>query len=315
MKFRILVCGCGKLGTRYLQGLLNFNSESEIFVYDVSLESINNSKKILENFSNQYSHKFNFGDNLLDFPKEFDLIILATTAKDRSNLIEILNLNFKIKSWLIEKVLAQSVKEIAIIQETLKHNNNVYVNTPRRTWRFYSKLKEKLNKNTPKKMSIIGNFGLGCNAIHFVDLFTWITGEKLLSINCDGLDKFWVESKRNDFWEVNGVIIATYSNGSLLVMDSKISNEKFKIILTDSIEYIIDEDNGNIYENDILLVNEKIPLQSELTPIIVDFILNKGYCHLPTLLESASLHIPFLDSLQKHWNQFNNKQGEILKIT
>ena len=98
MKFRILVCGCGKLGNRYLEGLLNFNCESEIYVYDFSIESINNSKKNLEKLTNKYLHKFIFSDNILDLPKGFDLVILSTTAKNRSNLIEMLNDNFVIQN-------------------------------------------------------------------------------------------------------------------------------------------------------------------------------------------------------------------------
>jgi len=315
MKFRILVCGCGKLGTRYLEGLLNFNCESEIYVYDFSIESINNSKKNLEKLTNKYLHKFIFSDNILDLPKGYDLVILSTTAKNRSNLIEMLNDNFVIQNWLIEKVLAQSTLEISIIQETLKNKRNVFVNTPRRTWTLYEKLKEKLNQDISSKMKIIGSFGLACNAIHFIDLFAWLTGEELLSINCENLDKFWMESKRNDFWEVNGVMTATFSKGSFLVIDSKMSNEKFKISLTNSTEYFIDADNGVIYENGNLIIKEKIPLQSDLTPIIVDLILNKGFCYLPTLAESALLHKPFLDNLQIHWNHYNNTQGAILKIT
>jgi hypothetical protein len=137
----------------------------------------------------------------------------------------------------------------------------------------------------------------------------------LVSINCDNLDKFWVESKRADFWEVSGVLTAIYSNGSNLIIDSKESNDKFNIRLIDTSEYFIDEDNGNIYVNDELVIRDNILLQSELTPIIVNLILNNEECHLPTLLESASLHKPFLDSLQIHWNQYNSTQGNILKIT
>ncbi len=315
MKFRILVCGSGKLGTRYLQGLLNFNCKSEVYVYDVSSQSINFSKKNLEKYPNPNLHELVFSNNLDDLPREFDLIILSTTAKNRSNLIEMLNVKFNIKSWVIEKVLAQSSKEIILIEETLKHKKNVFVNTPRRVWPLYSKLKSFLTLNFPKQMNIVGNFGLACNAIHFIDLFAWLTGEKLVSINCDNLDKFWVESKRADFWEVSGVLTAIYSNGSNLIIDSKVSNDKFNINLIDTCEYFIDEDNGNIYENDELVIRDNILLQSELTPIIVNLILNDGECHLPTLLESASLHKPFLDSLQIHWNQYNSTQGKILKIT
>jgi hypothetical protein len=315
MKFKILICGCGKLGSRYLQGLLDFNHESEIYVFDVSNESIKNSQNILDKFPNKYSHKFIFSDNFIDFPKDFDLTILSTTANGRSILINFLNSNFKIKNWLLEKIIAQSSNDLIIIQDILKQNNSIYVNTPRRTWALYIKLKEKLTKNFPKKMNIIGNFGLACNAIHFIDLFAWLTGEVLISINCENLDNFWVESKRKDFWEVSGEIIAEYSKGSILVINSKISNEKFTIKLMDSVEYLIDEDRGNIFENKINIINEKVPLQSELTPIIVDSILTKGICQLPTLTESALLHKPFLEALQSHWNRYNSLEGEILKIT
>jgi hypothetical protein len=315
MKFRILVCGCGKLGTRYLEGLLIFNCQSEIYVYDVSIDSINNSQKIIENYSNHFLHKFIFTDNLFDLPENFDLVIISTTAKNRSNLIQKLNQKFDIKNWLIEKILAQSTNEVSIIQETLKNNKNVFINTPRRIWTLYEKLKIKLNKNNPQKMSIEGDFGLACNAIHFIDLFAWLTGEELLSINCESLDNFWTESKRSDFWEVNGSITANFSKGSFLEINSKTSNEKFKITLIDSIEYFIDEDNGSIYNENNLIIREKILLQSELTPIIVDSILNKGFCNLPTLIESSKLHKPFLENLQIHWNKYNYLQGEILKIT
>lgn len=315
MKFRILVCGCGKLGTRYLQGILNFNCKSEVYVYDVSSESINFSRTNLQDYPNPYLHKLIFSNNLFDLPKEFDLIIISTTAKGRSSLIEMLNTKFNIKRWLIEKVLAQSTEEINLIQETLKYKNSVFVNTPRRAWTLYSKLKLLLTHNSPKQMIIVGNFGIACNAIHFIDLFAWLTDEKLISINCDNLDKFWVESKRADFWEVNGIIIANFSKGSSLIIDSKLSNEEFKISLIDSNEYLVDEDSGKIHENGKLIIKENTPLQSELTPIIVDSILNKDLCNLPHLRDSASLHKTFLDSLQLHWGQYNSAQGKILKIT
>lgn len=315
MKFKILICGCGKLGSRYLQGLLYFNRESEIYVFDLSKESINISQNILENIPNKYNHKYTFSDNINDFPKDYDLAIVSTTAKGRSSLINFLNTNFNIKNWLLEKVLAQSTNDLMIIQDILKHNNSVYVNTPRRTWSIYIKLKDKLKLNFKKKMNVVGNFGLACNAIHFIDLFAWLTGEALVSINCEYLDNFWIESKRKDFWEVSGEVIAEYSNGSVLVINSKISNANFKIKLIDLVEYDIDEDSGNIYENQKKIIKENIPYQSELTPIIVDAILTKGNCQLPRLTESALLHKPFLEGLQAHWNKYNSVEGEILKIT
>jgi hypothetical protein len=158
-----------------LQGLLNFNCKSEVYVYDVSGQSINFSKKKLEKYPNPNLHELVFSDNLDDFPSEFDLIILSTTAKNRSNLIEMLNFKFNIKSLVFEKVLAQSSQEIILIEESLKHKKNVVVNTPRRVWPLYSKLKSFLTLDFPKQMNIIVSFGIACNAIHFIDLFAWLT--------------------------------------------------------------------------------------------------------------------------------------------
>lgn len=315
MKFKILVCGCGKLGTRYLQGLLDFSCESEIYVFDLSTDAIMNSQKSIEVLPNKFEHTYIFSDKITDFPKEFDLSIVSTTAKGRSGLIEMLNSSFIIKNWILEKVLAQSINELSIIQDILKKNNSVYVNTPRRTWSLYLKLKNLLQPNLPKKMFVVGDFGLACNVIHFIDLFSWLTGENLLSINCDNLDNFWIESKRKNFWEVSGFIVAEYSQGSVLVIDSKSSNKGLVIKLSDLNEYVIDEDGGIIFENEKKIVKEKIPLQSELTSIFVETILTKGICQLPTLKESILLHKPFLKEFQAHWNKFNSLEGEILKIT
>ena len=315
MKFRILLCGCGKLGTRYLQGLINFSVISDIYVYDISTVALHNAQIFIDCLRNKMSHNIIYSEKLNSFPKQIDLVILSTTANNRFNLIEELNSNFTIKNWIIEKIIAQSFNELCKIDINLKNCNSAYVNTPRRAWSLYYKLKNKVTPNFQKKMKIIGNFGLVCNAIHFIDLFAWLTDEKLISVNCDGLDKFWIESKRITFWEVSGILTAIYSNGSVLTIDSRTTNQCFKIFLYDTSEYVIDEDNGIVYEENEILFNEPVPLQSELTPIFVDMIFHKGFCNLPSLKESITLHKPFLESIQKHWNEFNNLQGDVLKIT
>ena len=63
--------------------------------------------------------------------------------------------------------------------------------------------------------TVVGNnWGLMCNTINYLDVFSWLTDEKLVSINSDRLDKKWFVSKRDQYMEVNGVLNAFFSNGS-----------------------------------------------------------------------------------------------------
>lgn len=45
MEYKIAIIGAGQLGSRYLQGLSKVTLEIEIFVVDVSLNSLNLAKK------------------------------------------------------------------------------------------------------------------------------------------------------------------------------------------------------------------------------------------------------------------------------
>ena len=85
---KILIYGCGNVGARHLQGVVKVNKKITVYVYDISNKSIIKSKKLLQEVyksSKVVSVKFikNFNKN-----KEFDLVILATTATNRYSLIK-----------------------------------------------------------------------------------------------------------------------------------------------------------------------------------------------------------------------------------
>jgi predicted dehydrogenase len=81
-----LIIGAGQLGSRHLQGLLKLNVEQVIYVLDTSLDSLKISKAREEEIHhNNQIHYFSEWDLL---PKDFDLVIIATSANVRAKVVK-----------------------------------------------------------------------------------------------------------------------------------------------------------------------------------------------------------------------------------
>ena len=61
-----------------------------------------------------------------------------------------------------------------------------------------------------------GNWGLACNAIHFIDLVSGGLGEFII-IDNSGLEAWF--SVREGFYEVTGKLVANYSKGIRINFD------------------------------------------------------------------------------------------------
>ena len=59
-----------------------------------------------------------------------------------------------------------------------------------------------------------GNRDIGCNSIHYIDLYSYLSENLTLNYNFK-LDKKLKKSKRKGFIEFNGQIISTNNNSSL----------------------------------------------------------------------------------------------------
>ena len=317
--FNILLFGCSKIGARNLQGLVIKNIKLNILVIDSSNSSLNKGKeKWIEAGGNNSKHKINWSNKPNSKYKKFDLAIIATSSKNRAIYIKKLSKKFKIKYWLIEKVLTQSVKEAYLLNDLIK-KNTAYINFSRREMNWYKKMKFEFKDKNPLRITKTGGlWGLACNSIHFIDLMSWFTDEQLISINTKKLKKKWFPSKRLGFYEIYGEIIAKFSNGSKLILNSD-PNEKNEIIKVKQKNkkiWRIDEKNGKAYMlNKEKFIDGKIDYQSELTKKIVTKLLTTGKLNLPSLDESLNNHEIFLSSMLSHWNKSNNLNDTSLLIT
>ena len=91
-----------------------------------------------------------------------------------------------VENWVLEKVLAQSVEELEEISSLTSYTKNIWVNTHRRCMSWHQLIKNHLNQvnNGSIEVQVNGyDWGLACNAIHFIDLVCWWLNIKVKTIN------------------------------------------------------------------------------------------------------------------------------------
>ena len=320
MEFIVLIAGAGQLGSRYLQGLAKCTQTLNIYVYDISQESLERAKsRWNEVLTKNTQHRVHLLKDINLIPNTADLAIISTNSLIRTELVKSLNNKCKIKYWILEKVLAQSDEQIIDLQSTLKSAKGVWVNTPYRAMEWYNKIKKQMNLGGHFVAEVRGGktFGLACNAIHYLDLLCWFSGESLVSSRIEGLENTWFKSKRLGFWDLFGTMSLKFSNGSF----AQIHGETFEpskttiSITTENTKWIIYESDGKAVRNDGLILIGRDEYQSEIIAPIVDSILQTGACLLTPISESAAMHKVMISSLMDHWNAVMPERVNELPIT
>ena len=318
-KFVILLIGAGQIGSRHLQGLVASTSDVEVTVLDPSSESLETAKsRWIEAGGDQSSHQVRWLGSLPPHLQRFDLVLILTSSKDRADLIDKIAKAFHVRHWVLEKVLTQSSEELRAIQSALAGCEGAWVNTPRRMMSWHQSLKDVFANLGPLEVSYSsGLWGLACNSIHFIDLVTWWSGEAPLSVDTSGLDHQWHESKRAGYFEITGELVVHFSGGTSLRLNSKEDAKALpiQVALRDGVIWEVDELAGTACSSSGEQLDGRIEFQSQMSGRLVDNILQKGKCDLPSLDESSSMHKIFLDAMLAHWNLSQNRNDDRVPIT
>lgn len=324
MKINIAIIGCGNLGTRHIQGLGKSKYKLNVHFYDVSIISLNKCKSFISEHSNELKNiipiPYHDLSSLISLDIKFDLVIIATTAFKRSNLINFLSKNIRSSAWIIEKPITQSFREIDELLNAFElTTNNVWVNFARREIPWHQEMKFKYFENKRINMKITGKkIGIGSNISHFVDLINFWSDEVPISVDVSGLSNEWYDTKRNGYKDVDGVISVKFSSGSEL---SIISNDHFQELLIkaelefDKINYQINEQKGTLRTNGTLIEKGTMLLQSQITGTLFDRIYEQELCNLTPLDLAAENYKKIISALIFHWNISNNINCETVPIT
>lgn len=316
---RVIVFGAGHIGSRALQGFTNVNAALDIIVVDPSTKNLKEAETLWKNTGGYNSlHTIQWINTISPKIESADVVLVSTSSKERACLIDELVNTIHVRYWVLEKVLAQSQNQLDIIRTAISGSEGAWINTSRRMMTWHKALKDAFVSHGPLQVSYTGGiWGLACNSIHFIDLVAWWSGESLISVDSTALDHQWFDSKRLGYFEITGQLIAHFSGGSSLILDSKkgADSQPIDIKLNNGAFWKVDEINGIAYSSNNERIDGRIEFQSQLSSKLLEDIFQRGMCDLPSFEESAALHGIFLDAMLAHWNHSQNRNDTLVPIT
>ena len=320
-----LIIGAGQLGSRHLQGLLKCDTyQQKIFVLDPSTDSLKTAK--IRAGEIKHNHEIEFTTNWEILPKEFDLVIIATNADIREEVVTKLLLCYRIKFLILEKVLFQCIDSLQRVADLFNKNHvKAWVNHPRRMFQSYIELKKQLSFGHPKNFYVTGgNWGLGCNALHFIDLFVFLSGAQVRSIHTEWIDPTILKSKREGFAEFTGSISGKLDDGSTFQISSLKGNiSGVTIAIFGNTDRVIIQESGT--PQILTMKNENqfkpefyqftMEFQNGLTATLANDLFSRETCNLPTYSEAMHTHEIFITSLLQKYNAITGLNSNVLPIT
>lgn len=311
MTTSIIIVGAGQIGSRHLQSLALINRPTTVYLVDPATEALQTS---LQRFkavagSGMVKDVVPVAD-VRRIPRAIDLAIIATAADVRLKAIAALLDATRPRYLLLEKVLCQAVPDLVTMGNLIsEHRIAAWVNCPRRMWAVYQELRAKLEGASAFAFSVSGSrWGLGSNGIHFLDLFAYLAGASELALFTGLLDPQSTQSKRRGYVEFSGTLCGTMNRNAVLAMTSHPHGDAPVVVnvSSDLAACIVDETHGRAWVSDARrgwswdTFSFEKPLQSRLTHLAVEQILDRGHCELPTYEESARIHSKFLPALTDH---------------
>jgi predicted dehydrogenase len=323
---RVLVIGAGNIGSRHLQSLAKSRIPLEVVVVDPSLQALETSRQRFDEVAKQESiRKPRYCKDISDAGTEFDVGIVATTSDIRRKVVEELLDKSRVRYLILEKVAFQNSDDFERVIKLLKSKNvKAWVNLPRRVIPFYDDLKKMIKPHEQIFYTVQGgDWGLACNAIHFIDHLCFLIEETDYQVSCHSLDKTVKESKRKGFVEFTGSLHCSFRNSSELNLISKNDSDcpPLITILTKSMLCMVEEEKGvariaKAEKNwEWEEVKFKLYYQSELTHKVVEKIMKAGNCGLPSIEESYLIHRPLLNSFMDHLERITDKKYSSCPIT
>ncbi len=128
----ILISGVGQLGSRHLQGLAYSANPLQIHLHDVSAASLETALgRWREVAAADSVHQVRLHNDFATLPKSIDIVIVATTAGVRPEVVRAITQQAKVEGWVLEKVHAQSEAGLEDLIELAGQGACAWVNTPR----------------------------------------------------------------------------------------------------------------------------------------------------------------------------------------
>ncbi len=311
---KILIVGCGQLGSRHLQSLSLVQRDLDIHIVDPFQESLTKAQGLFKT-SEKFKQKLSAHTSLEEIKNtHFDVAINASTSQSRLEILKTMKQLEILSDFLVlEKVLFQNLSDY-IEAKNYIDESKTWVNCPRRMYPFYQDLKSSVHGKVKAKFQGT-NWGLCCNSVHYIDLIQYLTNEKPINVRTEKLQKKVYPTKREGYIEFFGSIMVEFDKGSELELTCLEEPIEWQLQIQGSnLDYISQELKGTstLNQKDIPIRSQ---YQSELTAVFVEKFLSSGKSDLPTYQESQMAHTALIQNLLKHYQEVTNSNKTTLPIT
>lgn len=319
----ILLIGAGNIGSRHLQGFAKVRYPLNIEVVDPSLDSLKLAEERFKQIPSFIKHSIKFSANLENIQGNIQLAIVATSSNIRRKVTESLLRQSTVKYIIFEKLLFQKKADYPFIEKLLKKNETkAWVNCSMRVTPFYQNIKPIFKGKRVVYILTGTKFGIATQAIHFIDHMAYLLNDHSFEVETSNLDKKILDSKREGFKELTGILKVKFKNGSIGVFSDFQSGDApiFAQIISDNALAVANETTREVWISktpDWKMKASKDPLlfQSDITNKVTESILRTGNCNLPTYSSSKRVHVILLESLLKFLNQNSKKKYDYYPFT
>tara|TARA_B100001287_G_scaffold273260_1_gene276375 strand:- start:2199 stop:3149 length:951 start_codon:yes stop_codon:yes gene_type:complete len=312
-----IIIGLGKLGVRHLQGLLNADIPAHIYCVELNLNAVKDAKEKSLEINHECVLIF-----LNEIPKgiNFQIGIQSTNSSERYHLSKKLLETNNVEHLIIEKVIFTKAHKYSLFSHDLKQvKTKCWVNHVRRLFPHYQSIQKKLDSKIPISGSVSGSgWGLASNALHFIDLFEFLSQSKVNEICTEGLQEFF-PGKRKGYIEINGLLKVKFENSSTLFIycgDGDFNGIAINIS-NGGHHYYINEGQGNIMSDPLKNTTQNIhPLMvTQTTADVTKELLIRDECNLPNYSNIHETHEMFIKSLNHYFQKHPNEIITSLQIT
>lgn len=323
MTHNVAIIGAGQLGSRHLQGLANCSTPLAIHLVDPSPASLVLARERFTMVSTSEQHTLDTAEEIQSLPPDLDLAIVACTADCRFGVYQDLLTHTRARVILLEKVLFQDLDQYPqAIALGATSKTRTIVNLAQRYWPFFRQLRDEVVDKSQLSVTITGsNWGLGCNAVHNVDIAEYLWGGA--GVTTARLDPYLRESKRANCHEFTGVIETLMPSGGRLIQMSYSDGEAPFMIAAQTPEFLWlwDVSNGKCRRADarsnwkFVESDLAAPFQSNLTTRLIDDILAGQETDLPDLPAASATHIATLSQILENCLANGHDFGRVCPVT
>ena len=320
----IAVIGAGQIGSRHIQALGQLSQDCNLYILDGHPAALATTKERVAEAQPNPNIAHHYLSSAEALPATLDLAVIATSAEHRLAALKDLLAQAQVEQLILEKVLFQQLEHYQVAAELLQANQvQAWVNCPRRMMPSLAALTQSLQGDI--HYQVVGaNWGMGCNAIHFIDHCAQLVGATSYELDTSGLEPRIYQAKRPGCIEFAGTLRGRFKEcGSQFQLSCDIDEGKvsYQTEISSAATQVAFATPGgeatitNRADASSQTQRFSMPFQSELTQLVAGSLFDTGTCELPSFQESAQLHLPFISELLEFTGNIGGHSSTTLSIT